>query len=66
MRVSLFTFALLAEVKVRARTALVTDSLNWVSLASIASDALMKLRGLISSLFAKIVHHQSLESLSGV
>ena len=43
MRMSFLGFALFAEVKVWADTALVSDTLDWVSLASITSYALVNL-----------------------
>ena len=63
---SFLGFALFAEVKVWADTALVSDTLDWVSLASITSYALVNLCQLVSSLFTKVIHHQSLEGLGGV
>ena len=66
VRVLLFGLALLAEVEVRTHTALVPDALDGLSLTPITSDSFMHLRSLVRSTFAQIVHHQSLESLSGV
>jgi hypothetical protein len=43
MRMSFLGFALFAEVKVWADTALVSDTLDWVNLASITSYALVNL-----------------------
>jgi len=66
VRVGLLSLTLLAEVEVRTHTALVSDSLNGRDTASITSHSLMHLHGLVCSLLAKIVNHQSLESLSSV
>lgn len=60
------SFAFLAEIKIRTNTTFVSDSLDRTDFASIASNILMDLSSLISSLFGKILSHESLESLSSV
>lgn len=59
-------FTLLAEVEVWADTALVSNALDWVDLATITGNSLMDLKSLISRFFVQIVNHKSLESLSSV
>jgi len=66
MTMRLILLAFLTEIEVRADAALVADPLNWVSFASITGDTLVNLRSLLSSLFAKVVNHEPLESLGSV
>jgi hypothetical protein len=66
MRVLLLSLTFLAEVEVRADTALVSDSLDWRSVAAIADNIVVELAGLISSLLAQVVNHHSLEGLGSV
>jgi hypothetical protein len=66
VRMSSFRFALLAVVIVSADTAFVSDSLDGTNPAGITSYASMDLHSLFLSFLAKVVHHQSLEGLSGV
>jgi hypothetical protein len=58
--------AFLAEIEVRADTALVSDSLNWLDATAVTSDSLVHLLSLISSLLAEVVNHKSLEGLGCV
>jgi hypothetical protein len=64
MSMDLISFAFLAIIEVRADTALIADTINGSSLASIAGNFIMNLGILVSSFLAKVVNHQSLESLS--
>jgi len=59
-------FTFLAEIEVWADTALVPNSSNWLNSAPITSNIAMNLSSLISCLLSEIVHHESLEGLSGV
>jgi hypothetical protein len=66
MMVSLFGLAFIAEIEVRANTALVANALYRLHTTAIAADTLVHLACLVSSLLAKVVNHQSLEGLSSV
>lgn len=66
MRVLLLSLTLLAEVEVRADTALVPDALDGSGVAAIADNIVVDLISLIGSLLAQVVNHHSLEGLSGV
>jgi hypothetical protein len=59
-------FAFLAEVKVRADTALIANACHGNYWAAIAWHLLMNLCCLISCLFAEVIDHQSLECLGRV
>jgi hypothetical protein len=66
MSVDLFSLTSFAEIKIRAYTTLVADTLNRASTTTIASHSIMNLSSLVSGSLAKVINHQSLESLSGV
>jgi hypothetical protein len=66
MAVNLIRFASFAEIEIGANTALVADTLDRASSTTIAGHSIMNLSGLVSSPLAKIINHQSLESLSGI
>ena len=55
-----------AKIVVRADRALIANALNGCRLATIAGYFGMNLRGLVSGALAKVVNHESLESLGGV
>lgn len=59
-------FTLLTEVEVRADTALVSDTLNRICLATITGYSVVDLSSLICSSLSKVIYHKSLESLGGV
>ena len=64
--VDLLNLASVAEVKVGAGTALVADALDRADATTVAGNSIVNLRSLLSSSLAKMIYHQSLESLSGI
>jgi len=64
--VDFLNFASVTEVKVGAGTALVADTLDRADAATVAGNSIVGLRGLLGSSLAKMIYHQSLESLSGI
>jgi hypothetical protein len=63
---SIVSLTAFAEIVVRADRALIANTLNGCRLATIAGYFGMNLRRLVSGALAKVVNHESLESLGGV
>lgn len=64
--VALLLLTLLAEVEVRAHTALVSDTLDRSGGAAITSNATVDSSCLVCGFLAEVVNHQALEGLGGV
>ena len=66
MAVSIVSFALFAQVIIRADRALKTDSRNRTNLAVVASYLIVHLGSLVSCFLAQVIYHKSLECLGSI
>lgn len=66
MAMSIVSFALFAQVIVRADRALKTDAGDWSGLAVVASYLRVYLGSLVSGFLAQVIYHESLECLGSI
>jgi len=66
MAMSIVSFALFAQVIVRADRALKTDAGDWSGLAVVASYLRVHLGSLVSGFLAQVIYHKSLECLGSI